>query len=176
MFKPPVPSRTLPTGTGPLVVVVVPPPQAANPIAPSVSPVPHRNCRRDRSPFIRRVSVTSSSSLAIRYLLFVGPGRRPFLMSGPQLVAPDLSGRRQRHLVDELHLTRILVSGQAGFDERLDFGREGAAALDPGLGRYVRFDHLPSDLVGYADDSGHRHRRGLDPGAFDLGWANPIAR
>src|SRR2546425_10731368 len=107
-------------------------------------------------------------------LLVLGPDL--FLMSGPELVAPDLSGRRQRHLVDELHLTRILVSGQARFDERLDFGRERAAALNPVLGRYVRFDHLPSDLVGYADDSGHRHSRVLDQSAFDLGWTNSIAR
>src|SRR2546427_5530906 len=175
MFSPPVPSRTLPTGTGPLVVVGVPPPQAANPMVLNASPVPHRNWRRERSPWIRRVSVTSSSSLAIRYLLFCF-SRAPTLVSSPELVAPDLSGRRQRHLVDELHLTRILVSGQARFDERLDFGRERAAALNTVLGRYVRFDHLPSDLVGYADDSGHRHGRVLDQSAFDLGWTNPIAR
>src|SRR5712691_7654280 len=175
MFSPPVPSRTLPTGTGPAVGVVVPPPQAANPMVPRANPVPRRNWRRERSPWIRRIRATSNSSLAISYLLFCW-SRAPTLMSGPELVAPDLSGRRQRHLVDELNLTRILVSSQTRLDERLDFGRERAAALDPLLGRYVRFDHLPSDLVRYADDSGHRHGRVLDQRAFDLRWTNPIAR
>ena len=68
-------------------------------------------------------------------------------MSRPEFVAPDLSGRRQRHLIDELHFARVLVSGQVGLDERLDFGRERAVALDTLFGRYVRLDHLPPDRV-----------------------------
>src|SRR6266849_6021896 len=177
MFRPPVPSRTLPTGTGPPVGVVVLPPQAASPMVPRANPVPHKNLRRERSPWIRRVSVTSSSFLAIRYLLLCWSWAHDlFLMPGSELVAPDLSGRRQRHLLNELHLTRILVSSQARLDERLDFGREFAAALDALLGRYVRLDHLPPDLIRYADDGCHRYCRVLDERAFDLRWTDPIAR
>src|SRR2546425_2099293 len=108
--------------------------------------------------------------------LFLVPGPNLLLMSGPELVAPDLSGRRQRHLVDELHLTRVLVCGQAGLDEGLDVGREPAVPLDALLGCDVRLDHLPPDLIRYTDYSRHGYGGMLDEGAFDLGWTDPIAR
>src|SRR2546427_11249661 len=108
--------------------------------------------------------------------LFLVPGPNLLLMSGPELVAPDLAGRRQWHLVDELHLTRVLVGGQARLDEGLDVGREPAVPLDALLGCDVRLDHLPPDLIRYTDDGCHGYRGMLDEGAFDLGWTDPIAR
>src|SRR5256885_15249985 len=107
-------------------------------------------------------------------LLVLGPDL--LLMSGPELVAPDLSGRRQRHLVDELHLTRVLVCGQARLDEDLDVGREPAVPLDALLGCDVRLDHLPPDLIRYTDYSRHGYggmlaERGLGPR-----WRGPRAR
>src|SRR5437899_6089317 len=108
--------------------------------------------------------------------LFLVLGPDLLLMSGPELVAPDLAGRRQWHLVDELHLTRVLVGGQARLDEGLDVGREPAVPLDALLGCDVRLDHLPPDLIPYTDDGCHGYRGMLDEGAFDLGWTDPVAR
>src|SRR2546423_9038477 len=105
-------------------------------------------------------------------VLVLGPAL--LLMSGPELVAPDLSGRRQRHLVDELHLTRVLVCGQARLDEGLDAGREPAVPLDALLGCDVRLDHLPPDLIRYTDYGCHGYGGQLCHGAFDPRWADPL--
>ena len=102
--------------------------------------------------------------------------RQGLVLEQTELVAPHLSARCLRKLLQEGDHSRVLVRCRHRLDVLLELADEPRARLVPGAEDNERLDDLAPFGVRYAHDGALGNRGMLEEGALDLEGADPVRR